>query len=495
MNSLAQDLGAHLFAWSATALVHGLILFTLVWAAERLGLLRRPGLRQTAWRTVLLVPLLSAALQVFVLGGSPITRHLLTPETSVVETTRAAIATASVVVPVVDTQRLLDQGAGLLGWAWLALVAVGAARIIAQRHSLRRYRRRLTPVSGPATIAMADTLSRHAGLTGVQLLDDPNLDSPIALAPRVVVLPSWTRDAFSDLQRKALLAHEIRHLARRDPQWRALNSLLALATLAPWGGAVLRRLEDMAEYACDAWSAGQTGAGQPLAECLAVCMERGLGRRLPASAAAMARANSPVVDRVSRLVQGRAEGADSNVWVERAVLTAVIGAAALMLPGLAVGEDQAGPQVIRRIEMTGPAPSSVEVAAAWADADAANADAAAARADAEALKTEAEAARNDADVRAEAARNDAEVRAEAAKADADAAQAVADTARADADTAQADADTAQADADTARADAETARADAEAARAQNRSAAADNRDAEAARAARAVASAAAKAKP
>ena len=92
MNSLAQDLGAHLFAWSATALVHGLILFTLVWAAERLGLLRRPGLRQTAWRTVLLVPLLSAALQVFVLGGSPITRHLLTPETSVVETTRAAIA-------------------------------------------------------------------------------------------------------------------------------------------------------------------------------------------------------------------------------------------------------------------------------------------------------------------------------------------------------------------------------------------------------------------
>lgn len=484
MNSLAQDLGAHLFAWSATALVHGLILFTLVWAAERLGLLRRPGLRQTAWRTVLLVPLLSAALQVFVLGGSPITRHLLTPETSVVETTRAAIATASVVVPVVDTQRLLDQGAGLLGWAWLALVAVGAARIIAQRHSLRRYRRRLTPVSDPATIAMADTLSRHAGLTGVQLLDDPNLDSPIALAPRVVVLPSWTRDAFSDLQRKALLAHEIRHLARRDPQWRALNSLLALATLAPWGGAVLRRLEDMAEYACDAWSAGQTGAGQPLAECLAVCMERGLGRRLPASAAAMARASSPVVDRVSRLVQGRAEGADSNVWVERAVLTAVIGAAALMLPGMAVGEDQAGPQVIRRIEMTGPAPSSVEVAAAWADADAANADAAAARADAEALKTEAE-----------AARNDAEVRAEAAKADADAAQAVADTARADADTAQADADTAQADADTARADAETARADAEAARAQNRSAAADNRDAEAARAARAVAAAAAKAKP
>lgn len=481
MNSLAQGLGAHLFAWSATALVHGLILFALVWAAERLGLLRRSGVLQTAWRTVLLVPLLSAALQVFVLGGSPVSRQLLAPETPALRSTRDAIANAAVVVPAVDAPRLLERGAGLLGWTWLALVALGGARIVAQRRSLRRYRRRLSPVSDPATIAMAETLGRHAGLTGVQLLDDPHLDSPIALAPRVVVLPSWTRDVFSDVQRKALLAHEIGHLARRDPQWRALNGLMAVATLAPHGGLVLRRLDDLAEYACDAWSAARTGAGQPLAECLALCMERGLERRLPAGAAAMARPGSPVVDRVRRLVQGRADGAPGNVWMERGALAGAVVAAALMLPGMAIGQGE-GPRVIRRVEMTGAAPSPAEVAAAMADADAANADAAAARADAEALKADAEAARNDADIQAQVA-----------MADADAAQANADTARADADTAQADADTARADAETARADAETARADAEAARAQNLSAAADSRDAAAARAAKAVAAAAARA--
>jgi len=135
MNSLTQDLSAALFAWSATGLIHGLVLFALVWGAERVGLLRPPGLRQTAWRMVLLVPLLSAGLQVFALGGSPISRQFLAPETSVIGTTRDAIANASVVVPVVDAQRLLDQGAGLLGWAWLALVAAGPARVGAQRPS------------------------------------------------------------------------------------------------------------------------------------------------------------------------------------------------------------------------------------------------------------------------------------------------------------------------------------------------------------------------
>jgi len=248
---------------------------------------------------------------------------------------------------------------------------------------------------------------------------------------------------------------------------------MAVATLAPHGGAVVRRLDDMAEYACDAWSAGQTGAGQPLAECLAVCMERGLERRLPAGAAAMAGANSPVVERVSRLVQGRAEAADGNVWVERAVLAAAIAAAALMLPGLAVGQGEAGPQVIRRIEMTGPAPARLEAQALKADADAtradsetAAADAAAARADAEAQWADAEAARNDTDT----ARADAE------------------TAQADADAAQADADSAQEEAESARAEAETARADAEAARLQAMSAAAEaGRAAEVARAAKAAA--------
>jgi beta-lactamase regulating signal transducer with metallopeptidase domain len=244
MNSLAQDLGAQMFAWSATALTHGLALFALVWAAERLELLRRPGTRQTAWRIVLLVPLISAALQVFVLGGSPISQlmALHAPAIQAAQSHAGAALAAPVAVPAAIPENLLYQGASLIGWAWLALVVAGALRLVVQCHGLWRYRRGLAAVSDPVTLAMAATLSRHAGLANVKLLDDPDLAGPIALPPHAVVLPSWTRDAFSDLQKKALLAHEIRHLARRDPQWRALHGLMALATLAP-----------MAASPCAAW--------------------------------------------------------------------------------------------------------------------------------------------------------------------------------------------------------------------------------------------------
>jgi beta-lactamase regulating signal transducer with metallopeptidase domain len=368
--------GAHLFAWFATALVHGLMLFAAVWGAERVGLLTRPGARQIAWRAVLLAPLFSAALQVFVLGGSPVAHPVMKPNAEAaapVAVTPVAVATpssvaAEAIAPVAAAPTPLITARGLFitsavaGWAWAAWVLLAVGRLGLRRLALARYRRRLAPVTDPTTRDIAERLGRRAGLTRLSLLDDPGLASPIALAPAVVVLPSWTQTAFSDLQRTALLAHEVRHLARRDPQWRALTGAVAMAALAPHGALALRRLEDLAEYACDAWSAGQTGAGTPLAECLAACLERGFAGATPVGASAMAKARSPVVDRVRRLIEDRAMGFEANVWLERAGLAAAVGAATLVLPGLAVGHDQvraaglAAPAAIAQSDLPAAAP-------------------------------------------------------------------------------------------------------------------------------------------
>ncbi len=352
------DVGSSLFAWFATAWLHGAALFVLIWGAERLGLLRRPLMRQTAWRAVLLAPLLSAALQVFVLGGSPIGRETLTLATpatpSVTADARAAAPPAVAMVAPAQSasiaaaeqpsarRRAAQDAPSFLGLAWLGWMAIAAAWLAVQAGRLVLYRRGLAPVRDADTLAVAERLRRRAGLAEIVLLEHPDLTSPLSVAPSTIVLPAWTR-TLSELQRAAMLAHEAHHLRRRDPQWRGLTLVAALALLAPWAKVALDRLEALSEDACDAWSAAQVGGGAPLAECLFACVEHGLDRRTPMLAAAMAVPQSPVVDRVRRLVEDRVQGFESDAGRERAAFAIVLGLAVIALPDISLGHGSVSP--------------------------------------------------------------------------------------------------------------------------------------------------------
>ena len=132
MSGLGQDL----FLWAATAWLHGLCLFALVWIIQALGLLRNPALAQTAWRAVVVAPLLSAALQVFVLHGAPI--RLTLPAPSPVSAAQGAPAPApgpeTIAVTAVAaaapapklSELLLARAAPAIGWACSG--PTGAAR-------------------------------------------------------------------------------------------------------------------------------------------------------------------------------------------------------------------------------------------------------------------------------------------------------------------------------------------------------------------------------
>jgi beta-lactamase regulating signal transducer with metallopeptidase domain len=381
------DAGAHVFAWLATAWLHGLALFAAVWAAERLGALKSLALRETAWRAVLLVPVLSAALQVFALDGSPTARRTIAPAPA--QATAALVAAAPAQAPTAPVPAAaapapapapapvaaasLDVGAALapvarkapaaLGWTWAGWVLLAAALIAGQRLRLRRYRMRLCRVGDPKTLSIAADLRCDAELPALRLLDDPGLASPIALAPHAVVLPGWARTALSERQLAALLAHEVRHLARRDPQWRALTGFAGLAALAPHGRIVLRRLEALAEHACDGWSARRTGDGTPLAECIAACLERGLGARAPSLAAAMAQMDSPLLERVRRLLDDQACEPEPEAWRERLLLIGALGAAAVALPGFAIGHVRPMRPILTPAAAAAPVPAIAPVAA------------------------------------------------------------------------------------------------------------------------------------
>lgn len=355
-----RDAGVVMFSLFTTAWLHAVALFVLVWVVERVQLLREPALREAAWRAVLIVPLISASLQVFALGGSFIGRQILMPAQMPEQVAAGSSQAADVSI---SLAQLLSWPAiaETLGWAWLGWAVLMGLRLAIRRYRLHRYVRRLSPVSQADTLHIADALRARAGVRRLRLLEDSALCSPIALAMHDVVLPVWTH-ALSAPQRTAMLAHEICHLSRRDPYWLGALDTVAAAALVPHARLANRRLEDLAEDACDGWAAQQSGNGVALAECLAACLERGLAPDAAILSVAMAHSASPVVARVQRLLAGRASVRTSHHWRGKAMMAGVLAFAVVALPGFTVGPS-AQPVVAAAAQPVSPAPRVVSVAA------------------------------------------------------------------------------------------------------------------------------------
>lgn len=380
------ETGLWLLSWWITAWLHALVLLGAVWLAERGGLLHAPALRQASWRLALLAPLLTAGWQT-VAGQVSWTAHLavampvaMAPAAAPPAATmgrgpeyiaagpmatggdweRSSTAAFAIETGVAGRRARIDHvgasttappvaTAGVpeaIGSGWLAASLSGAAwlwtlgmlglalRMLGAWWIERRRCRVLPDVTASDVHGEAAELAQCAQLPSVRLASDPQLASPAALAPATVCLPPWALTALRPRQRRAMLAHEIAHLARRDPYWQLLYALLPPLPLA---ALARRRLADLAEHACDAWAARQTGGGRALAESLALCVERGFsGHRVPQFAAPMAKASSPVVERVQRLIEDKPMRFERVSPWRRAVLGAAVLMAALAMPGIAL---------------------------------------------------------------------------------------------------------------------------------------------------------------
>lgn len=380
------ETGLWLLSWWITAWLHALVLLGAVWLAERGGLLHAPALRQASWRLALLAPLLTAGWQT-VAGQVSWTAHLavampvaMAPAAAPPAATmgrgpeyiaagpmatggdweRSSTAAFAIETGVAGRRARIDHvgasttappvaTAGVpeaIGSGWLAASLSGAAwlwtlgmlglvlRMLGAWWTERRRCGALPDVTTPDVHGEAAELAQSAHLPGVRLASDPQLASPAALAPATVCLPPWALTLLRPRQRRAMLAHEIAHLARRDPDWQLLYALLPPLPLA---ALARRRLADLAEHACDAWAARQTGGGRALAESLALCVERGFsGHRVPQFAAPMAKASSPLVERVQRLIEDKPMRFERVSPWRRAVLGAAVLMAALAMPGIAL---------------------------------------------------------------------------------------------------------------------------------------------------------------
>ncbi|MDZ4814514.1 MAG: M56 family metallopeptidase [Pseudomonadota bacterium] len=349
-----------LINFSGTTLVYCALAVSLLWSAQRLGWLRDGAVAEFAWRSALWLGILVAAVSAL---RAPVTDLWASTgpravsEKSIPIAQRALSSSATATTPRVTAARLADRPdvaisvsesstAGLTHMdvdsaRWLSLL-FGVALMLAvwrllrsiwsSRRMLRQARRRSRPAH-PQWLLHRDQLAQNTG--DVRILTVAELDSPIAAHTQLILLPEWCDALPSDAQR-ALLAHELAHIERRDPRWRLLDAVaVALMAGFPFARYAQLRLHDLSEFACDAAAARRSGAPRALAECLAHCLEHALNQT-PALAVAMATPARGIVARVHRLLEETPMFWNNWSRRSRQLVIAAAVAMVLVLPGIAV---------------------------------------------------------------------------------------------------------------------------------------------------------------
>jgi beta-lactamase regulating signal transducer with metallopeptidase domain len=359
-----------LLLWPLTYLVHSTLLLAAAWLASRW--IRPAAWSEALWRCAFYGAFLTASLQP-VLQVAPASTATRAPAdvASRPDAVPAAPAIAPVRAPSGDPQRVAadpaapvpvraDASVPVDAWrwwlppqtrlvllaallAWAAVAAAGLALLLVQWAALARACRRLRPnVDGAWATALRE-LARHYGLKRTPVLKvGAAWGSPLVGPRGVVCLPDWCLAQLHGTQRDAVLAHELAHLSRRDPGWRLASRVAAcVGWMQPLNALALRRLDALAEQACDAKAARAIADRQAVAEALYACASQlRAGRRTPRLQVGMASTRSPLVARIEQLMRHDpaqpTRAVPRRMWAFVAIALAGI---ACLLPALKVRGD------------------------------------------------------------------------------------------------------------------------------------------------------------
>lgn len=192
-----------------------------------------------------------------------------------------------------------------LSGAFLAIAGFGLARLCFERARLSRTLGERLPVVGGPLARIFEELSVDANLAGeVHLTQSHRLPTPVAIGAAEVCIPEGVLESLPRAEQRCILAHEIAHLIRRDPTWRiALRALESVFFFQPLNRVARARIQELAEFACDDYAAQNTQEGGiMMARSLASAAQWIESIQAPALAAALTRLESPLVQRVERLL-------------------------------------------------------------------------------------------------------------------------------------------------------------------------------------------------
>jgi len=260
-------------------------------------------------------------------------------------------ALQSVVGPIAVRPELLTA----FGAVSILLALFGVSRILRAHLALRRRtrdRRELTDGAVHLTLAR---LRRRAGIRQeIRLTESAAIAGPIAIGLSEICVPSRALE-LPEEELEALLAHELGHLARRDPLWANLSFAIEnLFFFQPLNRVARKRIQREAEYLADDWAIEQTGSGFNLARCLATVAGWVAGTPELRAASAMAGSDSPLVGRVERLLDADPKKKPSRFvrWMRVPLCASLLLAVALLAPEVTAkvaGPRGAGPLPARAL--------------------------------------------------------------------------------------------------------------------------------------------------
>lgn len=225
----------------------------------------------------------------------------------------------------------------LLAFGWLVIATLLVVGYAARRLVLlgRLGDRRL--VGDSRITGLLDTLRDETGVSEpVRLTSSVAISSPVALG-REICLPAAALDELDAEQQRAMLAHELAHIVRRDPQWLALTCVLERALFfQPLNRLARRGIQSSAEYLADEWAARRAG-GMPLAKALVKVAEWMQASPLGVPVAGFAEERSQLTVRVARLLDRTAWARPASRWMVSALAAAALLVTTAFAPGVSSG--------------------------------------------------------------------------------------------------------------------------------------------------------------
>ena len=249
--------------WLAERLLNGvpegIVVAFLTWLALRMFGRKNASTRFAAWGLALL------AIVVLPLVSGLAARH---GESD-------ANAWSAVVIPSSWARDLL--------LAWMAIAAVGLARLAVGLWTLRALRAAHTALD-PRSLGprLASTLRefRHPRKVSVALSRQVSVPVAIGFLKPMILLPAWTMSELSPEELNSILIHELAHLGRWD-DWTNLGQKIVRALLffhpAVWW--IDHQLSFEREMACDDHVLSRMENPRTYAECLVAVAEKSLLRR------------------------------------------------------------------------------------------------------------------------------------------------------------------------------------------------------------------------
>ncbi len=362
-----------------TYLIHSSLAFLLTCLVLRFGGLRKPELRVLVWKATLVVPVLTA-LSVSLVGlphfgfqfvvaegatAEPPVDDRGAPQVGRPDRSATSAAPVSTNLTADDNRgtglqdalgqvKLFFADVAALGrlshdsfaWrvivvAWGVGVVVGGVRLGLQAAGLRRLQQRAIVIANASLNAFVTQLCRTAGIRRhVAVFHSRDCRGPMTarIVRPFILVPSSFLSVLSLPEQRALLAHELAHVALRDTLWNLIGQVICrILFFQRVNRVICRRLQIEMEFVADQHAGRMLDERSDLARCLTrladwLAVTPQPPRAIDGLAASMAAFHSILGQRVELLLATDAEPHQTSRLARITALT-LIAAAALSTIG------------------------------------------------------------------------------------------------------------------------------------------------------------------